>query len=496
MPKKSLPYLALALGVLVTSVFAVHAESTADRAQQTANLLNQNLRAHGALKLATAAERAELQALNDGLKTKQDRAYLPYRLAANGWNGVGGGGGMACFTNFEDAGAAKDPAGRFRREALSKVVDIVPFDFYRIIASDPKRVRNAQQGISHMRSPREGESAELFLKRVLLIEILPRFPLLAERLIAILDAFPMSSWTPISTPGLPMFQDVQQKTWRSIVTPEMPCVYAQLAIRYVDNQKQSAERVYFAYDKDLVDLMSRISRDKTEFQQRLSFLILHEVTYFLARELGAHGAEQVDDIVELVLFDDADLQQFKIKMYQPQHPSDDILNQAVDEVFAPDYEQVLGQQTIPVNGISQLSLYRTWVSLMRRELVFRRDQEFCGCDGPIDIPSGRHVCYTGGALLLVRLLGSAEAVENLSDEEAFLSYAPEMSIDGLIPSPEVLVSSSVDGRGHFRAACQNLKTPAAWERFQDLLKKDIVTFPEPALMSRYFAKVRGFCAHF
>lgn len=416
------------------------------KTDETAKLLAKELMTQGRFQSPSESERQKTKRILDAIRGENEQQLLPQLLLAEGgFNGSGGGGGLACFSSPEEAEKALDRAGRLNRNFIAKIRDFENFDTFRIIYRDPRRWEEASNGNRHLRMPLKGEQAEAFLRRVLYKNLIPFFPLLVERLIAFLERYPFSSWEAISGKGLPKYPDLDDELLKDLQTEKNPCVYVQLAIRLTE---KPAKKTYFVYDKDLIDFLHGFSADEIEYQHKLAVLILHEATYFLAKELGAPNANQIYRVLEAALFEDADIDQAKDAFFHPDHPSLDYVNQQIGLLFEKHYERLLAEEPSISPWPSKLTLFRAWLKMVRIEKRALQEQEHRGCL--------QNQCMSGGGALWRYLFNNPSIVAKLSPAEAYFALAPSLSVNNVIPSPEALVSRSIDPRPALTFSCQQI----------------------------------------
>ena len=461
----------------------------AEKTDQTAVLLAKSMMTHGSFGPVPIDTKQMLLSLLDATVTRSDRDSLPRRLQlAGGFNGTGGGGGVACFKTKELADSALDESGRLKRDHLASIADFDQFDTFRVIHRDPRRWDEVLKGNFHLRKPLPGEKAESFLRRVLYQNILAFFPLLVERLMAIMVRYPFATWQGVSGTGLPFYPDVDHTLFEDLRKPQNTCIYAPLAIRTVKNSGKAAEQVQYFYDQDLLARVRELSSNDEEYQRWLATLILHEDAYLLARELGAKNADDVRKIIEMTLFDDADMNQIKAEFFQPGAPNANGIDQSIGTLFETPYRELLSSEPELSPWPSKLDLYDAWLKMIRREQELQLEQEKRGCSN--------HDCMAAGGLLWKSFFSHPEEAKLLTPVEAYFALSPSLSFNNDIASPEALVARSVDPRGALNYSCRRID-------FDGILPHSVFTMHaadtnevktlDPEVGKILFSKIKAFC---
>lgn len=212
------------------------------------------------------------------------RGYRPesrdvVKLAGGVRTGSGGGGGMACFTNNQDADAAIGMDGRVQSGQENRIARLFVFD-----ALYDGRIRTGFFPVLN------AETGSSYLMRILNSEIRRANPQIAQKLAVAIAAVDPSKW--LNRSSLPRYNDTGAQNPDGSLQGCPVSRYVQLVVRY--ERSKSGRLPDIVVDADYA-LLARMHATQS-FEQAVineALLILHEALYLIAVENGNWASERV-----------------------------------------------------------------------------------------------------------------------------------------------------------------------------------------------------------
>lgn len=404
----------------------------------------------------TKEERAELLEFDHGIGsydwTSNGRTFDANlgqnigSVSSNGWNSSGGGGGIACFATQNEADTAVDKWGRVKREQIPQIKRLVVFDYF-----DAKYLQNIDWRPSDL--PKGNESSGDFLNRTLFSGLESVAPLLLENLLILHEIIPYKNWVKKSD-GLARFNDTgfSTKELNQVVKSQGPCIYVQLASRYVKSDEKKISKIEIHYDEGLLKRMSELVEPQ-EYQLQVAILTLHEIVYTMAREVENDHSANVRALVSTLLSP-----KLKTWVQNPQAKEELYIFLAeftfdnLSEIFSSFYTGDSGSLQRPPKSL----MLREWNSYKAKtnELSQSFPQRYFEKTGRTGTEADiQEIIYLVQNEWIPQFIAENEQTIG----EAFFSLAGPLTYQGIIPNPEVFLAHSIDHSSYFDGACTQLK---------------------------------------
>lgn len=228
-----------------------------------------------------------------------------YAASKKGGVGDGGGSAVACFGKNPkfDIKSVLDIDGRIKSEYRDEIGLLWLTDFYESLGS-PSTTDHTVDYIY----PKDDETPETFLARVVRENIYPLSPAFAKSLEASLQATRRELWVP-TTEGLPAILDHGEAVdlQRAMDGHKDFCTFVQIVRRKEtlnSPESMTSKIISIEYDPDLYEKIFVLNKDIGIINNGIlqqSFLLLHEALYAMGAQMGHTDSENTRKLGRILL---------------------------------------------------------------------------------------------------------------------------------------------------------------------------------------------------
>lgn len=353
-----------------------------------------------------------------------------------GWNGTGGGGGLACYANEEVLNSNLHPDGRAKWGWLNDIQSFQMLELY-----------DAEESVQWPAG--DFDPAALIRERIL-SRLAPTFPVLSESLLAELESIGQAPW--FELPTLSVLRD-----YGPLVSGKKPpknCLYAQWAHRYQNTEMQVPVSV-LALNKSLDDRLRELLGPR-EYRIQRTVLNLHEAISGIFLQRGLKDSGYTRSLIDLLLMNEEKF-------------AKEILNPTINGLFwnfwvreilpsvsqsaknFAEFQSVDGRWTDAVSA--QWSAYQTFLTKMELALEMVRQFMIAHKIPPVpstlmaDPTTAVHDNFVRGMVFIIFasdwkvLMKNPDIPERIRDLEGFYLLASELEAQKKIVSLQVLALS-------------------------------------------------------
>lgn len=363
--------------------------------------------------------------------------------------GGGGGNAVACFDDEAMAQSAVTLEGSFKLDYLSKIKSLKTLDYWEANAS------------GSFFNPLPSESPNEFLKRIITEKWKKISPTFSFKLLEALQLFENAKHVYLYNTTLSeQTKRTQDVGFTKTEIPKSCRLVGVINRIRKSNHLKYPELIFhyngFLYDKLGFDRIANL-KDKntldieTEKKLNLAFLHLHEAVYILGSERGDLTSEESRELTRLILssqlldeFSALPQSQvgFNFQLFLVRNKLDKFLTFFLDE-----YDHI----GFKSNAYSKKTRMSSWKSyLSKLEFCTASSQLFFSKDELANILDSEDKFKKLNSL-------NENCLKNrfqISNEEAFLSIASGLALNGTIQSSDIFFSAGFDDTADLRKVCQ------------------------------------------